>query len=46
MHKTQSKAGGILEIQNMYQSPGPPEGWILESILTLGSIPQEEGWTR
>lgn len=34
MHKTQSKAGGILEIQNMYQSRGPPEGWILDLVLS------------
>lgn len=45
MHKTQSKAGGILELQTMHQTCGPQEGWVLDSILTL-SIPQGEDWTK
>lgn len=36
MHWAQSKAGGILEIQNMHQKRGPQEGWDLDSILKPG----------
>lgn len=36
MHRAQSKAGGILEIQNMHQNRGSQEGWGLDSILKPG----------
>lgn len=53
MHQTQSKAAGVLAIQNTHQHLGPQEGWSLDSILTLGLCdpgwasvyPQGEGWT-
>lgn len=36
MHRAQSKAGGVLGIQNMHQNRGPQEGWGLDSILKPG----------